>query len=62
MAGSVKHAQRSHRSHANHQMMANSFARTSAAHATVKQVKQAKKTQGILEGLKNMITHNTSNK
>ena len=59
MAGSVKHAQRSHRSHANHQMMANSFARTSAAHATVK---QAKKTQGILEGLKNMITHNTSNK
>jgi len=59
MAGKVKHAARSRRSYASHQMMAGSFARTSAAHATVK---QAKKTQGILEGLKNMITHNTANK
>ena len=59
MAGVLKHKQRSRRSHKNHQMMAGSFARTSAATATMK---QAKKTQGILEGLKNLVTHNTANK
>lgn len=59
MAGVLKHAQRSRRSYKNRQMMAGSFARTSAATAAVK---QAKKTQGILEGLKKLVTHNTANK
>lgn len=52
MAGRIKHAQRSHRSYQRQAVMAGSFARQSAAYAAVR---SAKKSQGILAGLKNMF-------
>ena len=52
MAGRVKHAQRSHRSYQANINSFGSFARSSAAHA---QVRTAKKAQGLLASLKNMI-------